>query len=74
MEKNEIQAWDQNKLTSIIFEKGLTTSKNKNLVAGRGIGMDIIEEMTEKHGGKIETHFEQGKYTEFVIFYPQKNI
>jgi signal transduction histidine kinase len=70
----EIEKWDNKRLTEIIFESGITTSRDANKTAGRGVGMDIIKKKITNAGGKINIKSEEGKYCEFVIEIPLKNL
>ncbi len=67
---NEIDQWDEKQVMDTIFMPGITTATKANTVAGRGIGMDIIKQMVDKLGGKVEVNSEEGKYSEFQITFP----
>jgi len=72
--KDQLGKWDDNKIANLIFEQGITTSEQANLVAGRGVGMPIIKKKVNQLGGKIDLNFEVGKFTEFTIEIPIKDV
>lgn len=57
-----------------IFEPFFTT-KNQNVKGGTNIGMglSVVFEIIESHGGKISVHSEPGRGSKFVIFLPKKH-
>jgi chemotaxis protein histidine kinase CheA len=72
-EKYDIDKWDDSKIASTIFEPGITTAKTTDLIAGRGMGMDIILKKITEHGGSVNIDYKQGKYIKFVVDLPVKN-
>ncbi len=68
--KKEIAMWNKEKLCSIIFLPGITTSAQAGIHAGRGIGMDLIQKMVNEQSGSISVRSEPGRYTEFTISFP----
>ena len=38
--------------------------------AGTGLGLNLVKELTEMHGGRVELQSEPGKGTKFVVFLP----
>jgi len=67
---DQIKKWDRDKVANLIFEPAITTSENTNLIAGRGIGMQIVKQKIEDLKGKVKINFEEGKFTEFVLELP----
>jgi len=68
--EDQLKKWDKDKIANLIFEQGITTSEQANLVAGRGVGMQIIKKKVDELGGNTELNFEAGKFTEFTIELP----
>jgi ligand-binding sensor domain-containing protein/signal transduction histidine kinase/uncharacterized membrane-anchored protein YhcB (DUF1043 family) len=68
--EQEIDNWSDEQVSEIIFTTGISTLDKANLVAGRGIGMDIVKEKINRLGGKIEMHSEPGKFCEFKVTLP----
>ena len=66
----EVSKWDAGRVAGVIFIPGISTADQTTMNAGRGIGMDIIQEKVNSIGGKVELSFEGGKYCEFKIFLP----
>lgn len=67
----EVAQWDAGRVAGVIFIPGISTADETTMNAGRGIGMDIIQEKVNSIGGKVELSFEGGKYCEFKIFLPE---
>jgi len=55
-----------------IYSTGISTLKSANLVAGRGVGMDLVKEKVENIGGEISLNFQEGQSCEFNISIPLK--
>jgi two-component system chemotaxis sensor kinase CheA len=66
----EIEKWTTTQVTKVIFEPGVSMAENVSLVAGRGMGMSIIQEKVSKIGGTIEIETQEGKYCKFLIDIP----
>ncbi|MCK4797353.1 MAG: Hpt domain-containing protein, partial [Spirochaetes bacterium] len=58
--KDQIMKWNNEKIINLIFESGISTSEESGIVAGRGMGMQIIKKKVEELNGKIEVKFEKG--------------
>ena len=56
---------------SSIFEKFYQTDIGKAL-GGTGVGLSIVKEIVEAHGGKIKVKSVFGKGTEFIVSIPRK--
>ena len=67
---SEVGRWNKNKVLKAIFLPGITTADTTDLTAGRGIGMDVIQEKLKKIGGTILVASDPGKYTRFTINLP----
>ncbi len=72
----EIDQWSDEQAADVIFNHGISTSEKTGFVAGRGVGMDIINHKVAQHDGKIKVNFNEGKYCEFIISLPleDKNL
>lgn len=69
---NNVDDFNEKQLSELIFETGISTSEKANVVAGRGLGLDIIKRKVEEYGGKIDYRSVQGKFCEFTISLPTK--
>ncbi len=61
---------DEQSIYNLIFNRGLTTAESLNLNAGRGVGMSIVKESVESHGGTVRIESEQQKGTKFTLRMP----
>ncbi|EPX77976.1 hybrid sensor histidine kinase/response regulator [Salipiger mucosus] len=68
--KDQISAMSDNRLRSLIFEPGFSTSEAVSAVSGRGVGMDVVKTNIEKLGGTITVDSEEGVGTVFSIKIP----
>lgn len=57
-------------LTALIFEPGFSTATALTELAGRGVGMDVVNSETTALGGRIEVHSVPGVGATFRIFLP----
>ena len=72
-DEDEIYNWDDHKTIEIIFRQGVSTSENPDLIAGRGVGMNIIQEKLNLNNGTLSVNFKKGKFCEFIIDLPFDN-
>ncbi len=68
--ETEINSWTEKQVEKIVFVPGITTRKSADLLAGRGMGMDIVKQKIQKLGGEVEINSQQGKFCEFIIRLP----
>jgi len=68
----DIKNWSDKEAADIIFQTGISTLESANLVAGRGVGMDLVKEKIENLGGEVILNFLEGQGCEFVISMPLK--
>ncbi len=55
-----------------IFERFYRTDKSRNRkTGGLGVGLAIVKELVEAHGGKISARSEEGKGSTFTILFPK---
>ena len=69
-----IKKWDKEKIINIIFEQGITTTETANLVSGRGVGLDIVNEKVRSRDGEIEVLDPKNVYkidNENVLYFRQ---
>lgn len=69
--KSEIDSWDDKQLTQLIFEQGISTTDNADMISGRGVGMDIVLSKIKDKNGEIDVSFEKGKFCEFRVSIPK---
>jgi two-component system chemotaxis sensor kinase CheA len=68
----ELKSWTDQEVAETIFCKGISTLESANLVAGRGVGMDLVKEKIDNAGGEIILNYQEGESCEFVITIPVK--
>jgi len=56
--------------SDLIFEPGFSTADELTSLAGRGVGMDVVQSEAQALGGRIDTSTERGKGTRFAIRLP----
>lgn len=61
---------DDREAIKLIFDRGLTTAEKIDLNAGRGVGMSIVKESVEGHGGSVVVESEPQRGTTFTILMP----
>jgi chemosensory pili system protein ChpA (sensor histidine kinase/response regulator) len=57
-------------LQQMILSSGFSTSKTVTALAGRGVGMDVVNSEIKQVGGSVEIESEQGKGSCFTIRIP----
>ena len=68
--ESELKSWNHDKIAEIIYEPGISTSDNPNLISGRGMGMDSIRKKVVAQGGQIVLDSKEGKFISFNIKLP----
>jgi len=69
-DSGEIESWKQSRIAELIFEPGISTSEQVDMLAGRGMGLNIVKDKVEKHHGQILIESVPGKLLEFKITLP----
>lgn len=67
---DEVATWDAQTVAGMIFLPGISTAETTTLNAGRGVGMDLIQQKIQSVGGTIDVQFEIGIFCEFSITLP----
>ena len=60
----------QEKANTLIFDPGFSTADTISTLAGRGVGMDVVQSEIAAMGGRINVHSESGKGTRFELIVP----
>jgi HAMP domain-containing protein/HPt (histidine-containing phosphotransfer) domain-containing protein len=63
----EAMDMDHNELAELIFVSGLSSASDTSMLAGRGVGMDLVRDKLSKHEGSISVLFEKERFTRFII-------
>ena len=57
-------------LETLIMESGFSTAEEVSQIAGRGVGMDVVNAAIKQMGGMVEIESESGKGTTFILSLP----
>lgn len=57
-------------IQAILFSKHISTTDKATEVSGRGIGLNVVNQVMENIGGNIEVSSDPGKYTSFRLIIP----
>lgn len=58
-------------LMALMLSSGISTAKQQDEDAGRGVGMDIVRQLVADHQGRLSLSTQPQQYTEFTIRFPQ---
>jgi len=67
---DKIRSWSDDQITQVIFRSGFSTAKTADLVAGRGVGMDLVKRKIEQAKGQLDLCSVKGEYCSFTIELP----
>ena len=68
--EDEIESWTNKQLLGLIFHEGISTAKDINKDAGRGVGMEAVMNHVLTQRGKISVSSRTGRHCRFVITLP----
>lgn len=66
----ESEGYSDQDLAQFILRPGFSTIEEVSTLAGRGIGMDIVNDTLRSIGGALTIHSEAGKGTSFHLIFP----
>lgn len=66
----DIEKMTDQELASLIFQVGISTSDRAGMIAGRGIGMNIVKQKIEEYGGSIEVDSKPHQHCRFKMILP----
>lgn len=61
---------DEKALLSLLFAHGFSTKDEAGKISGRGVGLDVVKESTERMGGNVFMETERGKGTRVILDLP----
>ena len=64
------RANDESYLSSLILRSGFSTAESLSQLAGRGVGMDVVNEMVKQRRGQIIVRSKRGEGTMFTLNMP----
>ncbi|MBV7276618.1 chemotaxis protein CheA [Clostridium sp. PL3] len=62
--------YSEEEIIRFIFKPGFSTQEQINNISGRGVGMNVVDEIITHMGGKIEIQNDPGKGCTFIIKIP----
>ncbi|MGD9709623.1 MAG: response regulator, partial [Halothiobacillaceae bacterium] len=63
-------AEDDQAAMQLIFHSGISTAREVSMVAGRGVGLDVVAEALRQVGGDIQVESQRGRGTRFRFHVP----
>ena len=65
------QTLDTKKIFSLLFKSGFSTVETATKDAGRGVGMNLIADLTNQMGGRVSVATSAGKFTRLTLSLPR---
>ena len=65
------QTLDTKQTFALLFQPGFSTMETATKDAGRGVGMNLIAELTNQMGGRVSVATSAGKFTRLTMTLPQ---
>jgi len=65
------QVLDTKKIFSLLFQAGFSTVETATKDAGRGVGMNLIADLTNQMGGRVSVATSAGKFTRLTMTLPR---
>jgi chemotaxis protein histidine kinase CheA len=65
------QAMDTKQVFSLLFQPGFSTIETATKDAGRGVGMNLIADLTNQMGGRVSVATSAGKFTRLTMTLPR---
>jgi two-component system chemotaxis sensor kinase CheA len=65
------QSLDTKKIFSLLFQSGFSTIETATKDAGRGVGMNLIADLTNQMGGRVSVATSAGKFTRLTMTLPR---
>jgi Amt family ammonium transporter len=64
------EKWNDDEVMQVIFRAGFSTAESADLIAGRGIGMDLVKRKIEQVHGQIDVVSNPGSFSAFTFKIP----
>jgi two-component system chemotaxis sensor kinase CheA len=65
------QTLDTKQIFSLLFQPGFSTVESATKDAGRGVGMNLIADLTNQMGGRVSVATSAGKFTRLTLTMPR---
>ncbi len=70
--EEELSEWSEVDLIGLIFQPGFSTAIDAHADAGRGVGMDMVQQEIHDMGGYIEVSSLRNSHTEIRLVFPSQ--
>ena len=70
----EAASLTESDLCELLFAAGMSTRDHIDASAGRGLGLDIVQQVTRQFGGQVHMTSERGRFTEFCLRIPRSSL
>lgn len=60
----------EEKIFSFIFHPGFSTKEKVTTMSGRGVGMDVVQNIVQKYGGEVLVHSKAGEGSQIKLTIP----
>jgi HPt (histidine-containing phosphotransfer) domain-containing protein/PAS domain-containing protein len=68
------QTLDTKQIFSLLFQPGFSTMETATKDAGRGVGMNVIADLTNQVGGRVSVATSSGKFTRLTMTLPRAAV
>jgi len=70
----QLSQMDQSEILKLLFLQGVSTASSVDQNAGRGVGLNAVQEAMKGFGGKCEINSTQGQGTSWAFSFPKSNV
>lgn len=70
--QEEVNKFKAKELVALMFTSGISTASAENEDAGRGVGTNIIKQLTQSLGGKMKIQSHANQFTQININFPNR--
>ena len=67
MSEHELDSWDDNKILQLLFEPGFSTVEEISTSAGRGVGLEIVQQRLTELPGELQLSTRPGEFCEWRL-------
>lgn len=68
--EEQLAGMTESERLKLIFLSGLSTAEQTTELAGRGVGLDVVESVLQQMGGAVDLETQLGHYTRFILQAP----
>jgi two-component system chemotaxis sensor kinase CheA len=67
LSEHELGSWDDNKVLQLLFEPGFSTVEEISTSAGRGVGLEIVQQRLAGLPGELQLSTRAGEFCEWRL-------